>query len=145
MTRFAGPGDSPGFLLWHVTLAWQRQIRATLEPYGLTHVQFVLLACCWWMEEHDTVPRQQALAAQAGTDIKMTSQVIARLEAKSLITRTVDTDDSRAKLIRLTPEGRQLVGEAIGAVEHVDVAMFGTDSGPLLHTLKSVMDSMNPQ
>ena len=43
------PDDSPGFLLWHVTLRWQRDIAAALAPMGLTHVQFVLLATCWWL------------------------------------------------------------------------------------------------
>src|SRR3546814_15453085 len=38
------PENSPGFLLWQVTNQWQRRLRATLEPLGLTHVQFVLLA-----------------------------------------------------------------------------------------------------
>lgn len=139
MTRFAGPGDSPGFLLWHVTLAWQRRVRDALQPLGLTHVQFVLLACCWWLEDHGPPPRQQAIAAQAGTDIKMTSQVISRLEAKALVTRAVDTGDTRAKLVRLTKEGRRLVGRALRAVEQVDEEMFGTDPGPLRQTLESIL------
>jgi len=44
MTQYpAGPAGSPGFLLWHVTLQWQRAITAVLQPLDLTHVQFVLL------------------------------------------------------------------------------------------------------
>ena len=43
------PEDSPGFLLWHVTLRWQRDIAAALAPLDLTHVQFVLLATTWWL------------------------------------------------------------------------------------------------
>lgn len=31
-------------MLWRVTNAWQRAIRAALGPFGITHVQFVLLA-----------------------------------------------------------------------------------------------------
>lgn len=140
MTRFSGPGDSPGFLLWHVTLAWQRRIRQALEPLGLTHVQFVLLACCWWLESQGTPPRQQELAAQAGTDIKMTSQVVARLETAGLLTRTVDTGDTRAKLVRLTAEGRELAGRAVTAVERVDGEMFDADAAPLLRTLRAVLE-----
>ncbi|WP_020662389.1 MarR family winged helix-turn-helix transcriptional regulator [Amycolatopsis benzoatilytica] len=139
MTRFSGPGDSPGFLLWHVTLAWQRRVRETLEPLGLTHVQFVLLACCWWLEEQGSPPRQQELAAQAGTDVKMTSQVIARLESKELVTRAVDAGDTRAKLVRLTAEGRRLVTQAVQAVEQVDESMFGTDASALAQTLRDIL------
>jgi hypothetical protein len=39
------PNDSPGLLLWHATLRWQRGIARALQPLDLTHVQFVLLTC----------------------------------------------------------------------------------------------------
>ena len=82
MTRFAGgPDESPGFLLWHATLRWQRAVAAALAPLDLTHVQFVLLACAWWLNDQGHTPNQLTLAAQAGTDVKMTSQVLRRLEA----------------------------------------------------------------
>ena len=58
------PWDSPGFLLWHATLRWQRTMAEALEPLGLTHVQFVLLASTWWLCEHDGPPRQRDLADQ---------------------------------------------------------------------------------
>ena len=91
------PDDSPGFLLWHVTLRWQRDITAALAPLDLTHVQFVLLATTWWLNSHGEDPNQLTLARQAGTDVKMTSQVLRKLESKGLIRRDVDTTDTRAK------------------------------------------------
>ena len=42
--------DSPGFLLWQVTNKWQAAQRAALKPFGLTHVQFVLLASLTWLD-----------------------------------------------------------------------------------------------
>ena len=48
-SRLPGPERSPGFLLWRVTLAWQRAMRAALAPHDLTHVQFVLLTTTWWL------------------------------------------------------------------------------------------------
>ena len=44
--------DSPGFLLWHATLRWQRAMVEALSPLGLTHTQFVLLASTWWLAEN---------------------------------------------------------------------------------------------
>lgn len=83
MSRFPeAPAASPGFLLWHVTLAWQRAIAAALAPLELTHVQFVLLACAWWLEGHGQTPNQLDLARPAGTDVKMTSQVVRKLERR---------------------------------------------------------------
>src|SRR5215213_4555540 len=89
-----GPAASPGFLPWHLTLAWQRAVTAVLEPLGLTHVQFVLLACAWWMSGQGQVPNQLQLARQAGTDVKMTSQVVRRLEGKGLRSRRLTTASS---------------------------------------------------
>lgn len=118
------PVDSPGFLLWHVTLRWQRDIAAVLAPLGLTHVQFVLLACTWWLNTHGEQPNQLAVARQAGTDVKMTSQVLRTLESKGLIEREVDPADTRARLLRVTGAGAELAPRAIAAVEHVDASFF---------------------
>ncbi len=118
------PESSPGFLLWHVTLRWQRDVAAALAPLDLTHVQFVLLATAWWMNTHGADPNQLSLARQAGTDVKMTSQVLGRLEAKDLITRVVDATDTRAKKLTVTDRGAALAQRAIAAVEAVDAAFF---------------------
>ena len=125
MTRYPqGPAASPGFLLWHLTLACQRAVTAALEPLGLTHVQFVLLACTWWLSSQGQVPNQLQLARQAGTDDKMTSQVVRRLEAKGLLQRQLDPGDSRAKRLRLTAEGQRLARRAIAAVERADAQVL---------------------
>ncbi|MEZ0447664.1 MarR family winged helix-turn-helix transcriptional regulator [Cellulomonas sp. ICMP 17802] len=133
MTRFAGgPAQSPGFLLWHATLRWQREMTATLAPLGLTHVQFVLLACAWWLESHEGAANQAGVAAQAGTDPKMTSDVVARLEAKGLVRREASPDDARAKVVRVTEAGAELARQAIEAVEATDASFFaGVDTGVL--------------
>jgi DNA-binding MarR family transcriptional regulator len=118
------PNDSPGFLLWHATLRWQRGIAHALAPLDLTHVQFVLLACTWWLNEQGERPTQIALAAQAGTDIKMTSQVVRNLERKGLIEREVDAADTRARRLQVTKRGRRLALRAIAVVEQVDSDFF---------------------
>jgi DNA-binding MarR family transcriptional regulator len=119
------PNESPGFLLWHATLRWQRDIAAALEPLDLTHVQFVLLACTWWMNGQGSRPTQVELAAQAGTDVKMTSQVVRSLERKGLVERAVDEGDTRARRVRVTARGRRLAPRAIAVVERTDAVFFG--------------------
>ena len=91
-SEWEGPEDSPGFLLWRVTLAWQRAMRAALAPHELTHVQFVLLASSWWLGRTEA-PTQQGLAEHAGTDPMMTSQVLRKLEDRGLVTREQDPAD----------------------------------------------------
>ncbi len=140
MTRFAGgPSQSPGFLLWHTTMRWQRVMTATLAPLDLTHVQFVLLACAWWLGEHGDPPRQSQVAAQAGTDPKMTSDVVARLEAKGLLRREQDPADARAKFVLVTPAGAALAARAIKVVEDADASFFTeVDSTALASTLRTL-------
>jgi DNA-binding MarR family transcriptional regulator len=118
------PGRSPGFLLWHATLRWQRGVAAALAPLDLTHVQFVLLACAWWLNREGSHPNQLAVARQAGTDVKMTSQVLRTLEQKGLLTREVDPVDSRARRITVTRKGTELAPKAIAVVERVDTEFF---------------------
>jgi DNA-binding MarR family transcriptional regulator len=119
-----GPDHSPGFWLWHATLRWQREIAAALAPLELTHAQFVLLSCAWWLNDHGHVPNQLSLARQAGTDVKMTSQVVRKLEAKGLLKRETDPQDSRARHLRITPKGTELALRAIAEVERVDSVFF---------------------
>ena len=140
------PDDSPGFLLWHVTLHWQRDIAAALAPLDLTHVQFVLLAATWWLNSHGEDPNQLTLARQAGTDVKMTSQVLRKLETKGLIRRDVDTADTRAKRLRVTDRGAELAAEAIATVESADTRFFHSiaDLPALLAILRPLAGRSKP-
>jgi DNA-binding MarR family transcriptional regulator len=134
----AGPDESPGFLLWRVTLRWQRVIVAALRPLGLTHVQFVLLASVWWLAAvANEEPTQRRAAEHAGTDPMMTSQVLRALEGKRLVTRKPDPDDSRARRLGITPRGAALAQRAIAVVEAADTAFFAAagDRRGLLRTL----------
>ena len=125
-SRWTGPGRSPGFLLWRVTLAWQRAMRAALAPHDLTHVQFVLLASAWWLGDHEEPPTQQRLAEQAGTDPMMTSQVVRKLADRDLVRRTPDSRDARALRVVVTSEGREVLAAALRDVERADTEYFAT-------------------
>ncbi|MEV6155027.1 winged helix DNA-binding protein [Nonomuraea sp. NPDC052129] len=65
-----------------------------------------------------------ALARQAGTDVKMTSQALRALETKGLTEREVDPADTRAKRLRVTAAGAELAPHAIAVVEQVDADFF---------------------
>jgi DNA-binding MarR family transcriptional regulator len=93
-------------------------------------VQFVLLACLWWLEDNeDRLPTQTQLAQQAGTDPMMTSQVTRKLEARGLLDREIDPADTRARRLRLTASGRALVARALADVEAADEDYFAALSG----------------
>ncbi|MFG6200097.1 MarR family winged helix-turn-helix transcriptional regulator [Nonomuraea sp. JJY05] len=118
------PDDSPGLLLWRTTLRWQRAIAAALAPFELTHVQFVLLASTEWLNRHGELPNQLAVATFADTDVKMTSQVVRKLEEKGLLVREPDPADSRARLLRVTDQGAGLARRAVEEVERADAEFF---------------------
>jgi DNA-binding MarR family transcriptional regulator len=102
----------------------------------LTHVQFVLLACVYWLTEQGQVPNQLAVAAQAGTDIKMTSQVLRRLEERGLVERRTDDRDTRAKALSVTQAGKALAIKAVERVETTDVAFFNEYPASFVAALK---------
>ena len=116
--------ESSGFLLWQVTTLWQRKITAALQPYDVTHTQFVLLASTLWLAQSEENITQIRLAKHAKLDIMMTSQVLRTLETKGWITRAEHPFDSRAKTIVLTDAGRELAKIIIPVVEQVDVRFF---------------------
>ncbi len=58
---FEEPEDSPGFLLWQTMTRWQRQIKKALEPYQVSHAQFVVMAILLWLEEQQVDRSQTAI------------------------------------------------------------------------------------
>lgn len=137
------PDESPGFLLWRVTLRWQRAMVAALRPVGLTHVQFVLLASAWWLTRiAGEKPSQRRLAEHAATDPMMTSQVLRVLETRGLVTRAADPDDSRALRVAVTERGAQLAQEAVRVVESADDQFFaaGGDRTTMVQLLRHLAD-----
>jgi len=135
-----GPATSPGFLLWHTTLRWQRDIAAALKPLGLTHVQFVLLASVWWLADRGSAPPTQVqLAEHAGTDPMMTSQVVRALVGRGLIERERDPSDGRAWRLVPTPGGVDLAQRAVVVVEAQDDEFFAAlDRDELVSTLAAL-------
>ena len=135
----AARGRHAGFLLWQVNLAWQRVITAALRPLGLTHVQFVLLACSWWLGRSGEEPNQVDVAHQSGTDPKMTSEVLRKLETAGLIVRSVDAKDTRARRVRVTEAGAELARRAVGVVEDADATFFGAEATAATSVLRALM------
>lgn len=122
-TRVSGPAESPGFLLWKISNAWQRRQRMALQPFGLTHSQFVVLATATWFGASETLT-QSRISRLAGMDPMTTSQVLRALEAAALIQRVDHPRDPRAKSIMVTRAGRDLARKAIVVVEETDAAFF---------------------
>ncbi|MBD2752422.1 MarR family winged helix-turn-helix transcriptional regulator [Spirosoma validum] len=116
--------DSPGFLLWQVTNLWQREIKKALEPFGLTHSQYVLLASIHWLTLNQQEVTQIILSAHTKIDPMTTSTVLRTLQARSLLQRHEHSTDTRAKTVALTDAGKVVIKEAIKIVEQFDANFF---------------------
>jgi DNA-binding MarR family transcriptional regulator len=133
--------DSSGLLLWRVTTLWQRGIVKSLEQYGLTHSQFVLMASIHWLTLHEEEVTQIALSSHTRIDPMTTSTVLRTLQKKGFIERIVHPKDSRAKIVYLTEKGKKIAKEAVKIVENYDEDFFSvlksnrTDFNNQLNTL----------
>lgn len=134
--------ESSGFLLWQVSNLWQRGIKKALEPFDLTHSQFVLLASTHWLVLHGQEVTQILLSSHAKIDPMTTSTVVRTLEQKGFIHRKEHTTDTRAKTVELTKSGTDLVHLAVVAVESFDELFFSKLGGNLNTFNQQLLDLM---
>ena len=120
--------DSPGFLLWQVTTLWQRRIKKALEPYNLSHAQFVIMAVLLWFEEQGLERTQVAIASQSKLDKMTVSKSIKILISDGYIHRIEHLVDTRAKWVTLTDPGKTLLHQLIPIIESIDETFFKYNS-----------------
>lgn len=123
VSKHAGPEESPGFLLWHISTSWRSSIETVLKEFGLTHPQFVVLATLGWLTRHGERVTQSQIGKMAGLDPNTTSQIIKGLELKKLVKRE-QSSDGRAKNPLLTASGSAILMKALPAVEAKDAEFF---------------------
>jgi DNA-binding MarR family transcriptional regulator len=123
------PCDSLGFLVWQVTHAWQRHVEERLEPFGLTHLQFVVLISTAWHMKQGETPSQAALARWASIHPMQVSQVVKLLIAKNLLLRERMPNDARAHRLALTAEGLARLGAAVPVMKEAHHNFFDAVRG----------------
>jgi len=121
---FDRPEDSPGFLLWQTTMIWQRQIKKALEPYDISHAQFVIMATLLWFDAHDYDTTQVSIVMQTKLDKMTVSKSLKRLVSLGFVNRIEHQRDTRAKNVTLTDKGKEMVGTLVPIVEGVDAKFF---------------------
>ena len=123
----AATPSSPGFLMWRATNAWQRAQRTALESFGLTHVQYALLATLAADDARKGIS-QAEISGRSGVDPMTTSQVVRALEGREFVVRTPSAEDKRAQNVSLSTNGRSLVRRAQPKVEKADADFFAQAS-----------------
>ncbi|MGV3609446.1 MAG: MarR family winged helix-turn-helix transcriptional regulator [Fluviicola sp.] len=121
---FKSPEESPGYLLSQLTMLLHRRQKKALDPLDLTQTQFVLLTSVAWLTNTGENVTQIEIANLNNFDRMMVSKVLRTLQSKELITRQEHDTDTRAKVIKMTPKGKQVLQTALTAVENTDIAFF---------------------
>jgi DNA-binding MarR family transcriptional regulator len=121
---FEKPEDNNGYLLWQVTMLWQRKMKKALDKIALTHTQFVLMAALGWLSKFNEMVTQVDIANHSNTDRMMVSKVLRTLTEKGLIVRREHETDTRAKCILLTKMGQEKLQKALKLVSQVDKVFF---------------------
>ena len=134
---------APGFLLWQVSMIWQRQVSAALRPHELTQSQFVLLASLLWLSRSEDKVTQIRLAKHSKMDVMTTSQVLRTLEQKKYVSREPHPQDTRAKILLLTKKGEACARQMVPIVEQLDEDFFnvlGTKRGQVIPLLQILIE-----
>lgn len=122
---FETPEDSPGFLLWQTTTSWQRMIKKALEPYNISHAQFVMMAILLWWRGQKTDLTQIDIIHLSKLDKMTVSKSLKKLASMGLVERSENQEDSRAKSVQLTKSGKALTRRLVPIVENIDAVFFG--------------------
>ena len=116
---------------------------AHFSRQGVTADQFVLLAS---LAEQGAV-MQQELARHASSDPSTVRAMLILLEGRGLVSRERDPDDSRARVVALTPEGRRLFDRLWASSEPIRVQMlsgFSADEARSLFSyLRRLIDNVD--
>ncbi len=119
------PEESLGLLLWQTTITWQRQIRDLLEPHGISHPQFVIMAILLWHDEHQEIINQVTIVNMSKLDKMTVSASLKKLVGEGYAKREENKMDTRSKSVSLTPFGKEFIRQLVPQVERIDREFFG--------------------
>lgn len=146
---FARPEDSPGFLLWQTTMVWQRKIKRALEPYEISHAQFVIMATLMWFEAHHYNTTQILIINWSKLDKMTVSKSLRKLVALGYVNRFEHETDTRAKSVSLTDKGKEMVRMLVPIVEGIDSGFFDkvsqNEQKNLIHILAKLTDGASSE
>lgn len=134
--------SNPAYQLWLATNSWQRCIRKVLEPFDITHCQFVILASVNQLIDSEELPTQVAVHRFAEIDQNMTSQVVKVLMKKGFLNRGPHPTDGRGHVLELTPSGKHMLSE-VRTVFRPAIAEFFEPLGEDLDQLTSLLRRLN--
>lgn len=123
-SKFNHANESHGLLFWQVSTLWARKIKEALHPYDITHTQFVILAVTHELNKKKITSTQKEISNLSMIDVMTVSTTLRLLEKKNLIVRENHPTDTRAKLIKNTKQGEEILKIINPIIELVDDKFF---------------------
>ncbi|SBV92357.1 MarR family winged helix-turn-helix transcriptional regulator [uncultured Dysgonomonas sp.] len=149
--KLGNPNEEVGYLIWRVSKYWQRGKHKVLDEFGLTSSQMELLGAIYHMSRQQKEATQIVLSQETEIDPMTTSTILRNLERKGLISRRESVTDTRARIVELTEEGKELFEKAIAKVKsgqellfkNIDVEVLKTQLSILLQEMDRLSKSNN--
>lgn len=99
---------SLGFMVRRLQQVFVANFHQTLEPFGITPVQYTLLS----IVRANPALDQISIAAEAVLDPSTVADVVRRLTDRGLMQREPGATDKRTRTVSLTPRGEQILAQA---------------------------------
>ena len=115
---------SIGLLFWQTSMLWKRDINKILVNFDITHTQYVILAVIFHLDKSSEKATQKTISNISMIDTMTISKTVRLMQVKNLIERIEDPQDSRAKIIKITIKGIEILEKAIPAIESIDKNFF---------------------
>ncbi|GAB3191156.1 MarR family winged helix-turn-helix transcriptional regulator [Hydrogenophaga aquatica] len=110
--EFTGLGQLPGHAIRRLHQISVGIFHQEVQDLNLTPVQYGALQTVHNQPGID----QRTLASRIALDTSTTAGVVDRLEARGLLQRSLSPEDKRVRLLTITPEGAELLRQALPGV-----------------------------
>jgi MarR family transcriptional regulator, organic hydroperoxide resistance regulator len=137
-----GHPPTPGFLVWRLSMKWRAAVDRAVEPFGLTHAQYSLLASLLGMAEAGIRPSQRELADHTGLEPLYVSKLARALEQAGLVERAENPSDTRAVVLTLTRRGRRVAEQAIATVLELQEELTAPLGGRRGRQTRALVDAL---
>ncbi len=140
------PDDVVGVWVWRLSLAYQRRAEMTLREFGISHLQFVILTTCAWLNLTTERVSQRDLVAEIGVQEAQLSVMVKALKAKKLVTQRPDLSDPRVRVVELSSAGLQLLTQVLPRMRSLQAELWPSEkqNEQLTGTIKAVLARWEP-
>jgi len=118
------PHRGPGLLLLLAASRWRFTAESTFEESGLSAIKTLVLLSTHALHTKNGPANQVDIARYAGLDVMTMSKNVRILEAQSLVKRTTNPTDSRARTVELTKEGTVKLKKVVKGLDAIDDVAF---------------------